>query len=75
MPKHARSACEPHREWIEKELSHGRNAMGIYQDLVEQFGFSHRYNSVKRFVGGLKRRILSSMIGWNIFLEKRARWT
>lgn len=24
--------------------------MSIYQDLVEQHGFTHRYNSVKRFV-------------------------
>jgi len=56
VPKHARSACEPHREWIEKQLRLGRNAMAIYQDLVEQFGFTHRYNSVKRFVRGLKRK-------------------
>lgn len=25
--------------------------MSIYQDLVELFGFTHRYNSVKRFWG------------------------
>jgi transposase/5S rRNA maturation endonuclease (ribonuclease M5) len=30
--------------------------MAIYQDLVERFGFTHRYNSVKRFVGKLKRK-------------------
>ena len=34
----------------------GRNATAIYQDLVERFGFNHRYNSVKRFVRGLKKR-------------------
>ena len=55
-PKHARSACEVHREWIEEQLKLGRNAMAIYQDLVEMFGFTHRYNSVKRFVRGLKRK-------------------
>jgi len=55
-PKHARSACEPHREWIEAQLELGRNAMSIYQDLVERFGFTHRYNSVKRFVRGLKKK-------------------
>ena len=54
VPKHARSACEPHREWIEEQLGQGRNAMAIYQDLVERWGFTHRYNSVKRFVRGLK---------------------
>ena len=56
LSKHARSACEPHREWIEEQLRLGRNAMAIYQDLVERFGFTHRYNSVKRFVGKLKRK-------------------
>ena len=30
--------------------------MSIYQDLVEQHGFAHRYNSVKRFVAQLKAR-------------------
>ncbi len=55
-PKHARSACEDHREWIERQVRLGRNAMSIYQDLVERFGFTHRYNSVKRFVRGLKKK-------------------
>jgi transposase len=48
------SACEIHREWIEGQVVLGRNAMSIYQDLVEAFGFTHRYNSVKRFVQALK---------------------
>ena len=30
--------------------------MAIYQDLVEQFNFNHKYNSVKRFVRGLKHK-------------------
>jgi transposase len=50
------SACEIHREWIESQVTLGRNAMSIYQDLVERFGFTHRYNSVKRFVAALKAR-------------------
>lgn len=50
------SACAPHRAWIEAQVELGRNAVGIYQDLVEQHGFTHAYNSVKRFVAGLKRR-------------------
>jgi Transposase DDE domain len=50
------SACAIHREWIEAQVLLGRNAMSIYQDLVEQHGFSHAYNSVKRFVGVLKAR-------------------
>jgi transposase/5S rRNA maturation endonuclease (ribonuclease M5) len=56
MPKHVRSACESHRAWIEEQVRRGRNAMAIYQDLVELFGFSHRYNSVKRFVRLLKKK-------------------
>jgi hypothetical protein len=56
LPRQARSACEEHREWIEKQVRLGRNGMAIYQDLVELFGFTHRYNSVKRFVRGLKRK-------------------
>jgi transposase/5S rRNA maturation endonuclease (ribonuclease M5) len=56
LPKHVRSACEPHREWIEEQVGLGRNGMAIYQDLVERFGFTHKYNSVKRFVRGLKKK-------------------
>jgi transposase len=55
LPKNA-SACEPHRKWIEEQLRLGRNAMAIYQDLVELFGFTHQYNSVKRFVRRLKKK-------------------
>jgi len=55
-PKHARSACDPHREWIEEQVRLGRNGMAIYQDLVERFGFTHKYNSVKRFVRGLRKK-------------------
>ncbi len=50
------STCEPHRKWIEEQLRLGRNAMAIYQDLVELFAFTHQYNSVKRFVGKLKEK-------------------
>jgi transposase len=53
-PKEPRSACEEHRAWIEGQVQLGRNAQSIYQDLVEGFGFTHRYNSVKRFVRTLK---------------------
>ena len=45
-----------HGEWIEAQVLLGRNAMSIYQDLVERVAFIHRYNSVKRFVRGLKAR-------------------
>ena len=44
------SACEPYREVVEAELAKGRNAMAIWQDLVDCHGFAGRYASVKRFV-------------------------
>jgi transposase len=44
------SACEPYREVVEAELAKGRNAMAIWQDLVDGHGFAGRYASVKRFV-------------------------
>jgi len=44
------SACEPYRDFIELSLHKGRNAKAIYQDLVEDHGFTGRYSSVKRFV-------------------------
>jgi len=56
IPFHARSACNPHRQWIEEQIRLGRNAMAIYQDLVERFNFGHKYNSVKRFVRKLKQK-------------------
>ena len=44
------SACEPYRDLIELALGRGRNAMAIWQDLVDQHGFPARYASVRRFV-------------------------
>lgn len=48
------SACFAHHDWIVAEVLKGRNAMSIYQDLVELFAFPNRYNSVKRYVGRLR---------------------
>ncbi len=50
------SACEAHRVWIEAQVTLGRHAVSIFQDLVERHGFAHQYNSVKRFVATLKAR-------------------
>jgi len=44
------SACEPYRETIQLGLSRGRNAMAIWQDLVDTCGFRPGYQSVRRFV-------------------------
>ena len=50
----AASACEAHRELIEDALGRGRNAMAIYQELVDDHGFAAGYASVKRFVRKLR---------------------
>jgi transposase len=48
------SACAPYRERIEAALQVGRNAMAIWQDLVDTEGFPGRYASVRRFVRQLR---------------------
>lgn len=48
------STCEPYRESIELWLSRGRNATAIWQDLVDQHGYSGGYQTVKRFVRKLR---------------------
>ena len=48
------SACEPYFDFIDLSLSKGRNAKAIYQDLVDDHGFTGRYQSVKRFVRRLR---------------------
>jgi transposase len=48
------SACEPYRSIIEEALARGRNATAIWQDLVTQHGYPHRYASVMRFVRKLR---------------------
>jgi transposase len=48
------SSSEAYRELIELELTRGRNAMGIYQELVDGHGFTSSYQSVQRFVRKLR---------------------
>lgn len=50
----AASACEPYREVIEQGLVLRRNAMAIWQDLVDRHGFASGYPSVMRFVRKLR---------------------
>ena len=56
MAQPTSSACEVHREFIAAQLRLSRNFTAIYQDLVEHFGFTGAYNSVKRFAGTLRQR-------------------
>lgn len=48
------SACDPYREAIELGLSRGRNAVAIYQGLVDEYSFASSYQSVQRFVRKLR---------------------
>ena len=48
------SACEPYRELIVEAIGRGRNAVAIWQDLVDDHGFAGRYASVRRFVRQLR---------------------
>jgi len=48
------SACALYRDAIELGLSRGRNAMAIWQNLVDTCGFSAGYQSVRRFVSKLR---------------------
>lgn len=50
------STCAPWAEWIAEQVDLGRNAMSIYQDLVDRHGFTAKYDSVKRYVGRLRQR-------------------
>ncbi|MGH9159367.1 MAG: IS21 family transposase, partial [Vicinamibacteraceae bacterium] len=50
------SACEPYRELIIEAIGRGRNAMAIWQDLVDDHGFAARYASVRRFVRQVRGR-------------------
>ena len=48
------SACAIYQEVIVEALSRGRNAMAIWQDLVDDHGFPGKYASVRRFVATLR---------------------
>src|SRR5882672_7686609 len=48
------SACEIYREVIVEAVGRGRNAVAIWQDLVDDHGFTARYASVRRFVQRLR---------------------
>jgi len=52
------SVCEPYGEAIEAGLSRGRNAKAIWQDLVDIYGFTGGYRSVKRFIRKLRGKQL-----------------
>jgi transposase len=46
----AASQCEPYRDIVELGLGRGRNAVAIWQELVDEHGYGGAYTSVQRFV-------------------------
>jgi len=56
VPVGSQSACEPYRHVIEAAVTKGLSAQRIWQDLKEDYHFSHGYDSVRRFIRKLKRR-------------------
>jgi transposase len=50
----AASSSEPYRELVGAALAKGRNAMSIWQELVDRHGFAGAYESVKRYVRKLR---------------------
>ena len=58
------SACEPYRELIEQAVAQRRPAMAIWQDLVDDHGFSARYASVQRFIKQLRDRWVADVAGF-----------
>jgi len=53
--RHQPSLCEPWRDLIQSKLDSGFTAQRIYQDLVNDHGFSGQYPSVRRFVRRLEQ--------------------
>jgi transposase len=53
-PNPTASTSEPYRELIERALSLGRNAMSVWQELVDRHGFTGSYESVKRYARKLR---------------------
>jgi hypothetical protein len=63
VPTSSASACAPYREFIEAGLSNGRNAMAIWQDLVDRHNFTGGYQSVRRFTHKLQANGARSTCG------------
>ena len=57
------SACELYRETIELGLSQGRNAMGIWQDLVDSYGFARRLPKREAFRAQTARDAIAGSAG------------
>jgi transposase len=55
-PAGSRSECDAWREEIIRKLEQGLTAQRIWQDLVDEYGFSAKYHSVRRYVSKLQKK-------------------
>lgn len=55
-PAGSRSECDAWREEIIRKLEQGLTAQRIWQDLVDEYGFSAKYHSVRRYVSKLQQK-------------------
>lgn len=53
----AKSQCAPYEALVREALARGRNAVAVYQQLVDEHGFAGNYESVKRYVRTLKAEV------------------
>src|SRR6478672_9998091 len=60
-----KSQCEPLAEVIRAKVEVGLSAQRIYQDLVEENGFTDSYQSLKRFVRKLRATRRNGSGAWN----------
>jgi transposase len=56
VPAGSRSECEPYRDEIVRKLEQGLTAQRIWQDLIDEFGFAAKYQSVRRYVARLQQK-------------------
>jgi len=55
-PAGSRSECDAWREEIIRKLEQGLTAQRIWQDLVDEYGFTAKYHSVRRYVAKLQQK-------------------
>lgn len=56
IPAGSRSECEPYRDGIIRKLEQGLTAQRIWQDLIDEYGFAAKYQSVRRYVARLQQK-------------------
>ncbi len=52
----SRSECEPYRDEVIRKLEQGLTAQRIWQDLIDEYGFAAKYQSVRRYVAKLQQK-------------------